>query len=314
MNVYRNVSEANILEPMYDKWLTTSHIQGQFRDYSYYHPSDLGYCIRKSVMMKLGYDGEFYTLPRLQRIFENGHGTHARYQEHFSKMGIIMGRWECSNCHFVLGKETKLGITRPSDCPNCHNPRTKTVTDNKGNIVFGPYPLFEYKELPVISDNLCGVKGHTDGVVNINGTLHVVDFKTCSQSGFTEVTSRNYPMEAHVFQINIYMYILGVDRGILLYENRNDLRMREFLLFKDNEIMAEVVKRIIMGEKAIKEGCIPDIPANLTPQSFSCCGYPGCPPCPFYHYCFPEQAAMAKQYESKYKEFIKTSHAIDEDD
>ena len=310
MNIYKNVSESSDLEPIYNDWLTGEHVESQFRDYSYYHPSDLGYCIRKSVMMKMGYEGVYYTLPRLQRIFENGHGTHARYQEHFSRMGILYGRWECNNCYHVMGKEELLGIPRPSSCEKCNNPKTKTVYDNNGNCIFGPYALFTYQELPV-EDKKMGVKGHTDGVVKIKNGFHVVDFKTCSQSGFSEVSISCLPMEAHVYQINIYMHLLGLDRGILLYENRNDLKIKEFLLFKDNEIIAEVIKRIIIGEKSIANGVIPDIPGHLMSNSFACAGYPGCPPCPFYGRCFPEQYKLAQDTEPKYKDFVRTKAAAE---
>ena len=298
---------------MYDNWLTSGHLDGQYRDYSYFHPSDLGYCIRKAVLMKLDFPGRFYVMPRLQRIFENGHSTHARFQEHLGKMGVLYGNWICSNCEKVLGKESRIGIPRPSNCHYCKNPKTREVFDNKGNRIWGPEPIFHYKELRV-ENSVMDVKGHSDGVINIKGTNHVVDFKTCSQAAFNDVKIRNQPMEAHVFQINIYMYILQVDYGLLVYENRNDLRIKEFLLKKDPAVLKEVINRIKVAKAALENNTVPEIPLGLTDTSFACAGYPGCPPCPFFYHCHPAAAERAMQFEAKYQDFVQVDKQLEGDD
>ena len=308
----KHISHSTGLIDQYEKWLVSDHLDYQYRDYSYYHPSDLGYCIRKAVMMKVGFEGEYYTLPRLQRIFENGHSTHARFQEHFSRMGIIYGRWKCYNCHKIMGNGVLQGFPRPSKCEFCSDPKMQKVYDNKGKLLYGPYPLFEYRELPVEHDKM-KVKGHTDGILQLDKSLYVIDFKTCSQAAFNDVVATNCPMEAHIFQVNIYMYVLGVENGIILYENRNDLRMKEFRLYKDSEVMAEVLKRIILAEKCLAEGTIPPIPDKLNASAFACAGYPGCPPCPFFHRCFVAEAELAKKREGKYLDFVKTDKEITDD-
>lgn len=309
MESCQNIKDSRILTNLYDSWLTSTHIENQYRDYSFFHPSEIGYCIRKSVLMQKKQDGEFYVMPRLQRVFENGHGTHHRYQKHFGEMGILYGIWKCLNCHRLIGEESLIGVLKPIDCPFCHNPKRYTVYDDQGNIKAGPFSVFDYKEIDVEDQELC-IKGKTDGIILVNGDLYVMDVKTCSQAAFGDVTSRNAPMESHIYQINTYMYILKVKRGILLYENRNDLNIKEFHLTLDNKVICNVLRNILEAKKAEENGTIPAIPSSLNANCWSCAGYPNCPPCPFFGFCYPAEAEMAKIQEEKYKKFILTKKLI----
>jgi len=329
LDIYKNVRVTDVITKKYDDWLTHDHVNSQFRSYRKFHPSDMGYCIRKAVKMRLGHEGKFYTIPKMQRTFENGHSTHARLQSHFGDMGFLYGRWICSNCEFVIGNDSKIGVLKPSECPNCNNAKkTSAVVDDVGNIVAGPKSIFEYKELSV-DDEEMELHGHTDGVLALNGNLFVIDFKTCSKSVYDELNRRNEPLEAHVFQVNIYMYILGVPAAFLFYENKNSMEIKEFLLVQDNEIIEEVKKRAALGIKCYREGTVPDIPESMIPEilpygyrdlKFSCQGYPApqgsvkFPPCPFMHNCFPEQYEEMGGDERMNKLYIKIDKRLDYDD
>lgn len=336
-DIYKNVVSGNIIGKLYDNWLTSDFLNSSYRDYNSFHPSDLAACPRKSYRMSIKFPGEFYIIPKQQRTFENGHSTHARYQYHFGEMGILRGRWRCLTCNSIIGKECIHGIKKPNDCPVCHNPqKTKPVVDDEGNILQGPRVQFEYVELPVVDEEL-DIVGHTDGIVDLENRLFIIDFKTCSSMVFKNIVDMDKPIKYHVRQINTYMYILGIDYGCLLYENKNTLEIKEFYLRKDDDVVSEIKERAKQCLVARKTGIHPDIPDELKELdpyeknvqlrydslSPTCKGYYGYPPCPFFYECHseiyngmggPEKLYRYKEYDGTYKQFIKINKAVNFDD
>ena len=298
-DLYQNTKPVIVLEKIYDDYLIGEHQSYDYRDYSYFHPSDMGVCIRKAYLEKIGHEGEYYTNGRVERTFVNGHSTHARYQEHFSRMGIIYGYWKCLNCLEILGTHEKIGIVKPSTCSYCNSPRmSRPIVDNKSNIIRGPEPLFEYKEIAVQDDEL-NLRGHVDCVIKLKDHFFVVDFKTASDFAFNKVKEDRVPTASYVFQINIYMYILGIPQGFILYEDSNSKKIKEFFVKQDDAIIEEVKKRLNLAAIAEKTGSIPPIPDTLIPTktqpcSFYCKGFPGFPPCQFLSMCHPNEHAKLK--------------------
>lgn len=327
MDIYKNIRVNDTITRIYDKWITTDHLNSQFRSYSLFHPSDIGYCLLKAVLMRMNFPGKFYTLPKMQRTFENGHSTHERLQRHLGEIGILQGRWKCYNCHSILGLEHPHGIKRPVGCDVCNKAlMRKAVIDDDGNIVSGPKVLFEYIELPVYDEKL-EISGHTDGVLNINNNLFVIDFKTCSKSVYEELERKKVPMEAHIYQVNIYMYLLGINAGILFYENKNSLDIKEFLLVLDNDIINEFQRRVSYGIECYRNKTIPDIPEYLIPETddyrdlkFSCQGYPApfgsvkYPPCPFIYHCFSKQYEQMGGDKRMEQLYVKVNSRCDNED
>ncbi len=247
-------------------------------------------------------------------------------------MGLLSGRWQCANCDFIIGKDIKTGVKKPKDCPNCNKPKmTRPVIDHNGTVLSPPKPIFLYKELPVVHD-IMDLSGHTDGILEIDKEDYVIDFKTASSFAFDKVLGKNEnrftgfggdsdspkPIEAHVFQINIYMYVLGISKGILLYENRDKMTLKSFLIERDDNIIKEVIRRIMEGNEALARNTVPDIPSKLTDTSESnesfmyCKGFPGLPPCPFFYFCHPrvwENNGGWRQYDR----FVKVEERSDKD-
>lgn len=298
-DIYKNTKPVKLMEVLYDEYLTGDHKKRDFRDYTYFHPSDMGVCIRRAFFEKNGFDGNYFTNGRVERTFANGHSTHWRLQEHFGRLGIAYGRWMCENCEEVIGKEEKIGVPKPTTCPFCHSPKmSRPVVDNKGNVIKGPEPMFTYCELPVRDDSL-NMRGHVDMVAKLKNYFFVIDFKTASDFSFNKLIESGVPTAAYVFQINIYMYMLGIERGIIFYEDSNSKKIKEFYVQKDQQIIEEVKKRIEIATEAERLGSIPPIPEYLKPSrtqpcSFYCKGFPNYPPCPFLHMCHPEEYAKLK--------------------
>lgn len=72
-----------------DRFLIEKNIP-QFRQYTDFHPSSTNLCKRWAYLRFEGAEVEKKIPPRLQRIFDNGHDVHARYQRYFEEMGILI--------------------------------------------------------------------------------------------------------------------------------------------------------------------------------------------------------------------------------
>ena len=77
------------------------------------------------------------------------------------------------------------------------------------------------KEVEVKSDDP-PVRGFVDAILDYKGTKIVCEIKTTRQEAFVyrEATLTGAPY--HMYQLLLYMWILKIDTGVLLYENRND--------------------------------------------------------------------------------------------
>ncbi len=77
------------------------------------------------------------------------------------------------------------------------------------------------------------------------------------------INSRNFdllkiaPKEDHMIQIQIYLNLAAYDHGIVLYENKNDQKLKAFKVEKDPKMWDNILERLfkIMGMTRIPEKC-----------------------------------------------------------
>ena len=79
------------------------------------------------------------------------------------------------------------------------------------------------------------IKGYADAILEIDGETVVCEIKTCSAQAFQYRLSTGKPAIYHLYQILIYMMIEGVDKGVLLYEDRDSLRVCPILVRKTDQ-------------------------------------------------------------------------------
>jgi len=123
-----------------------------------------------------------------------------------------------------------------------------------------------------------------------------IDFKSCSQYMFEKVldgTNKNNPINYHVVQLNVYMWLLGLNSGYILYENRNKLTHKEYYCKRDDDIIDKVVSQTKYLNELVEKKLIPPVndphlftASGVGPDSMQCAGYPGFAPCHYYHKCW----------------------------
>lgn len=70
--------------------------------------------------------------------------------------------------------------------------------------------------------------GYGDGIINWNNEEMVIEIKTAQSDGFEYRKNHSKPKAGHLMQLLIYMKILKKQKGVLIYENKNN---HELLLF-----------------------------------------------------------------------------------
>jgi len=178
------------------------------------HPSSYPFCalhhgwniVNKIERKPMDYFGFYYT----------GLGTiaHELMQRQFGRGKKILGDWKCLEC----GHKKKLSYY--ARCKKCGS---EHVEYEEIGIKFGKY-----------------THGHIDGVVNIDGKLFVIDYKTSSVKNNNKHrdTGSQYPYKHNVAQIKSYIvyleeqYGLEVHGWILVYVSR-DHNINDFVCVGD---------------------------------------------------------------------------------
>jgi len=255
------------------------------REYDIFHPSAWGGCLRK-VAYQYYNEQESFVIKRssnldlrFERIYDNGHSVHARWQKYLDCSNVLRGAWKCTNpkCGAIYGDTDRIGIFNPLRtvpdwaCSNCGN--------NKE---------LRYEEPRVKSDQIYNFDGHCDAIVDLSGTpfarhnnqdIIVVDFKSIKDEYFSEIAESKAKHE-HVVQVNIYMWILELHAGVVLYENKNTQAVKEVFIPRDEQLIEKVKEQAIWMQNVLKKGKLPNRPDGTSPSRIPCRF------CEFIQYCW----------------------------
>ncbi len=139
------------------------------------------------------------------------------------------------------------------------------------------------------------IGGRADAIVTLNNELYVVDFKSMNSMIFKNLTQAK---EENVNQIQLYLHFFKINKGILLYVNKDTLELKEFLVNYDKEL----VEKLLAELKTLKEKIDNDVIPKILPDAYTNwqCRY-----CPFADIC--KMAGPGEIDWNKFKEKIKDS-------
>ena len=242
------------------------------REFHYFHPSAWGSCLRKIAYQYYNEQERFLTRTandiddRMERIFDNGHGIHHRWQKYLDMANVLRGVWRCPNpdCGKKYGENELIGIFNPSaqpdwECEAC-----------------GSSKRLEYEELSVKTDPKYLFEGHCDAVIDVSGTKFaqngpydqfVLDFKSMKDDMYSELIE---PKPEHVIQTNIYMWILNLQGAVVLYENKNSQSVKELFIPRDDELIEKIKAQSIWLQGVLKEKQLPHRPNGFSRSKFPC--------------------------------------------
>lgn len=143
------------------------------------------------------------------------------------------------------------------------------------------------RELNTMEDKaLPPIRGFVDLIVDWNGEA-VGEIKTTKQEAFTLRKAEGKPLDYHVIQLLIYMRILGINRGFILYENKNT---GEWLIFpvmmtpENERIIEEAFEWMRVTYQSYQEEQLPMRPFEKSSKE---CLY-----CPFKKFCWKDEAGV----------------------
>jgi hypothetical protein len=109
-------------------------------------------------------------------------------------------------------------------------------------------------EVPVENEEF-DIVGHCDGILEVNGKRGVLEIKSINNKGFTSLAS---PRAMHVWQLNIYMFCLGLEHGVLLYENKDNQELKEFIVNYDLNVVTPILDKIRYVQNCIMRNEAPE--------------------------------------------------------
>lgn len=167
-------------------------------------PSEIGQCTRKIVRLILNQVKEEPADPKQQRTFDMGNAVHKRYLKTY--------------------------------IPAIGCAVTKDVVENGVSV---KKPFIEL----TIEDKELWLRGAPDAVIQNrkDGKLYIFELKSIKQELFEELTT---PSEEYLDQVHLYMYMTGIPRAIVFYENKNNQDIMEFYLDLDKTRLNNVLAKI----------------------------------------------------------------------
>lgn len=265
------------MQPHYDDYLSREAVKNQNeRGYKTFHPSAFGGCLRKIALQYYGeidpkYKEPVKFDPKSQRIFRAGHAHHFRMQEELSEMGILRGCWKSKITGKIYGRDSKTGIFMPQSLEEVGEEKHP---DDKRELK----EIFEYVEIKVENKEY-NFSGHCDGIIQLDpdnpDTMYIVDFKTMKFERF-EILARSGNIDNnYLTQINIYMWILGVRKGLIFYEDKNTHQIKEYEVFYDENLIEDIKRQAKTLLSFFEKKQLPKMPDQYEKNKKPCmyCGY-----------------------------------------
>lgn len=297
MEIIRQPPEVTNLINLIDTHSNWVNKNGPPRGYEVYHPSAFGSCLRKMQYQRYAERGyikceEISPDPRMCRIWDTGHSMHDRWAKYFEDIGVLRGVWECMNpyCSYYdengnyagpeysedkpkkYGLDNKIGCFKPKSCDRCGCDK------------------FKYHEVSVIDESL-NFRGHADQILdfsNFDPNIYnkgnpvpvlfkksdlpkkpiVIDMKTVNSFKFKSKL-KSQPDFHYKVQITIYVNILDLDYGVIIYENKDDCSTKVYQVGKNPEIWEKVQEQAIKMNSMVDKKLLPP-PRPDTKDSFDC--------------------------------------------
>lgn len=117
-------------------------------------------------------------------------------------------------------------------------------------------------EVPIRPNEI--ISGRADFIISIEGVPYVVDVK--SISGRLNLEKMAEPKPEHYYQVQLYLHFFKIQKGILLYINKDTQELKEFIFDYDEELANRILKWFERLKEKIEKDIvpkrIPDYPKN----------------------------------------------------
>ena len=116
-------------------------------------------------------------------------------------------------------------------------------------------------EIPIPSQEI--ISGRADAILCINNENYVLDIKSINSMIFRKMTE---PKEDNIYQVQLYMHFFNIQKGILLYIDKDQQEMKEFFLDYDEALCKSLLDKFYglkdQVEKYVLPARLADYPRN----------------------------------------------------
>jgi CRISPR/Cas system-associated exonuclease Cas4 (RecB family) len=107
------------------------------------------------------------------------------------------------------------------------------------------------------------ISGRADAIICLDGENYVLDIKSINSMVFKKLTE---PKEENVYQIQLYMHYFQIKKGILLYIDKDQQDIKEFILEYDPVLASNLLRSFENLKNKIEKDIVPpalfDYPTN----------------------------------------------------
>jgi len=116
-------------------------------------------------------------------------------------------------------------------------------------------------EIPIPSQEI--ISGRADAILCVNNENYVLDIKSMNSMIFRKLTA---PKEENVYQIQLYLHYFNIKKGILLYIDKDQQEMKEFLVEYDEALCKSLLDKFYALKDQVDKNIVPahleDYPRN----------------------------------------------------
>ena len=134
------------------------------------------------------------------------------------------------------------------------------------------------------------ISGRADAIISDGKDLYVLDIKSINSVGFKNLTQSK---EEDINQIQLYLHYFKIKKGLLLYVNKDNQELKEFLVSYNQTRVQSLLDNLVNLKKQIDSNIVPSRIPDYS-QNWQC------------RYCqFEEICKMADSGEMKWEDFKK---------
>ena len=110
------------------------------------------------------------------------------------------------------------------------------------------------------------VSGRADAIICVNNENYVLDIKSINSSIFRNL---NAPKEENLYQIQLYLHYFNIPKGILLYIDKDQQELKEFIVDYDANLSDLLIKTFEELKLKIEQDKVPQVLSDY-PKNWQC--------------------------------------------
>lgn len=266
--IFRNMKREGYVVSELDKYLAELSTKDNDRAINVNAPSQIGKCMRANYYGRTGIESDNNFLdPRTRRIFDNGHGMHDRIQSYLLNMGLLlMSEVPIRNDTLNIQGHTDGLLKLNSDEVGVLE--LKSINDNGFSGLKSPKPEHELQALIYLyclEQRRLYLQELYKTEKSFNSIKSIIERGEYYASLYQHLqTGKRYTREEKIeFQKELHFKAdkilfktyFPIKRVILVYENKNDQNLKEFVVSMDTNSAKENLSYALNYCETLNEYC-----------------------------------------------------------